>query len=127
MREMTEGHVDDETKLVIEWAPFRLASGATEASLLEASESLQREFLDRCAGFLRRELLCGTDGQWADLVYWSDEASAQAAARVVGDSPVCLRYFNLMVPHDAEHPEGGMLHLHRVRSYALAQHEPAGQ
>ena len=81
MREMTEGHVDDETKLVIEWAPFRLASGATEASLLEASESLQREFLDRCAGFLRRELLCGTDGQWADLVYWSDEASAQAAAR----------------------------------------------
>ena len=125
MQEMNDATAAANAPLVIEWAPFRLAPHAAESGLLEAAEALQRDFLDQCPGFVRRELLRGPDGQWADLVFWSDEESAQAATRVVGDSAVCLRYFSFMVPHDPEAPHGGMLHLHRVRSYAPAHREPS--
>ena len=127
MQEMNDAPVAGDMPMVIEWAPFHLARHATESELLEASEALQREFLDQCPGFLRRELLRGPGGQWADLVFWTDEESAQAATKLIGDSAVCLRYFSFMVPHDPDAPHGGMLHLHRVRSYASAQREPAAR
>lgn len=100
---------------LVEWAPFRLRPGVSEAALLDASEALQRDFLARQEGFIRRHLLRGTDGQWADLVYWRDEVAANAVMAAVADSPVCHAYFQLMEgPADPAH---GVLHLHRVRSY----------
>lgn len=104
-------------QLVIEWAPFRLAPGVDEQTLLEVSEALQREFLQRQQGFVRRELLRGRDGQWADLVYWTDEASANAVMPAVGTSPACQAYFSLMVGADTSDPGAGVLHLQRIRSY----------
>lgn len=41
----------------------------------------RRKFLDRQAGFLRRELLRGTQGQWFDLVYWASRSAAEEAIR----------------------------------------------
>jgi hypothetical protein len=102
---------------VIEWAPFRLAPGVSEATLLDASERLQREFLERRQGFVRRELLRGADGQWVDLLYWSDEDSANAVMADISTSPACQAYFSLMVGADVMDAGAGVLHLHRVRSY----------
>ncbi len=109
--------------VVVEWAPFRLASGIDEAALLEASEALQRDFLQRQPGFLRRELLRGADGQWVDLVHWRDEPSASAAMRAAGSSPVCHTYFHLMEGGDNMDAGTGVLHLHRARAY---EYEPIG-
>ena len=39
------------TDQVLEWAPFRLKPGVDEATLLESSERLQRDFLARQEGF----------------------------------------------------------------------------
>jgi hypothetical protein len=102
---------------VIEWAPFRLADGVTDAALLEASETLQRDFLQHQAGFVRRELLRGADGQWVDLVYWEDQTAADAVLDAVRSSPICHAYFHLMAGADAADPGAGVLHLHRVRAY----------
>ena len=102
---------------MIEWAHFRLADGAEESALLAASEALQRDFLQRQPGFVRRELLRGADGRWADFVVWRDEASAAAALRAVESSAACHAYFRLMqAPAD---PDGthGVVHLARVRVY----------
>jgi heme-degrading monooxygenase HmoA len=95
---------------VVEWAPFRLAPGVEESVLLEASEVLQREFLAHQPGFLRRELLRGDDGQWADLVYWEDEAAAGNAMREATASPACQSYFQRMTGAD-------VLLTHRIRVY----------
>lgn len=111
-------HLPGPDATVVEWAPFRLAPGAEEAALLEASEAVQREFLEKQRGYLRRELLRGAGGQWADLVFWADEDSVSAAMRGIEGSAECQRYFSLMVPHHPEDPMGGMLHLKRVRAYA---------
>ena len=102
---------------VVEWAPFRLKPGITDAELLAASEALQRDFLSRQDGFVGRELLRGANGQWADLVYWRDDESAHAIMQAVADSPACMAYFHLMEGANAADPGAGVLHLHRVRAY----------
>ena len=103
--------------VVIEWAPFRLAPGSDEAALLAASEVLQRDFLQQQPGFLRRELLRGTDGGWVDLLYWTDEASAAAVMHAIDGSPACRAYFQLMDGADTADPGAGVLHLRRVRAW----------
>ena len=102
---------------VIEWAPFRLRDGVTEHELLEASETLQREFLAHQCGFVRRELLRGADGQWVDLIHWETEAAADAVLTAAGQSTICQQYFKLMVMPGGADPAAGVLHLTRVRAY----------
>jgi hypothetical protein len=116
--DMTEMRTPEATGPVIEWAPFRLADGVTEHELLVASETLQRDFVERQPGFIRRELLRGPDGDWVDLVHWEDEAAAQAVFSAAMESPVCAEYFRLMVMPETGDPGAGVLHLHRVREYA---------
>ena len=117
---MTETRTPDSTGPVIEWAPFRLADGVTEQELLVASEMLQRDFVDRQRGFIRRELLRGPDGGWVDLVHWKDGAAAQAVFSAAMESPVCAEYFKLMVMPETGDPGAGVLHLHRIREYAAS-------
>ena len=108
---------EHDVNAVIEWAPFRLAEGVREDDLLAASEALQRDFLERQPGFVRRELLRGTDGQWVDLVVWRDEQSARAVLEAISSSQACQAYFHLMAGGDNMDPASGVLHLHRVRAY----------
>ncbi len=66
---------------------------------------------------MSRQLLRGEDGQWCDLVYWrSAEAAHQAMARAA-ESPVCHRYFQLMVGTGQDDPGAGVRHLVLRRSY----------
>ena len=106
-----------ENGVVVEWAPFRLAPGADEAALLEASDALQRDFLRQQPGFVRRDLLRAADGQWADLVVWKDEPSAMAAMSAAESSTVCSVYFRLIAGAEGHDVGAGVLHLHRVRAY----------
>ena len=108
-------------RLVIEWAPFRLRDGVTEAELLAASDAIQREFLNRQPGFVRRELTRGAGGLWADVVHWADGGAAEAAMAAAAGSPVCRTFFELMAgAHGGADPAEGLLHLERVRAYSRA-------
>ncbi|RIK40050.1 MAG: hypothetical protein DCC55_16255 [Chloroflexi bacterium] len=103
--------------VVIEWAPFELVAGTAEEVLMQASEVLQKEFLARQPGFIRRELLRGRDNQWVDLVYWESMEDAVQAAQNAANSPVCYAYFQLMVAADHDDPAAGVLHFDQMRSY----------
>ena len=103
---------------VIEWAPFRLRDGVSEAELLEASNAIQSGFLDGRPGFVRRELARSEDGLWTDVVHWSDHASAQAAMAAAAESPACSTYFHLMAgANDAADPGEGLVLMRLVRAY----------
>lgn len=104
-------------KVVVEWAPFELAEGVDEATLLAASEVLQSEFVSQQSGFIKRELVKANDKQWVDLVYWNSLEEAEQAAKNVANSPVCLKYFELMVGADPDDPSAGVLHLEVVKTY----------
>jgi hypothetical protein len=108
----------NENRLTVEWAAFTLAPGVKEDDLLNASARLQDEFLSHQKGFIRRELLRGTDGKWADLVYWESAEDANAIVEAAFKSPVCLNYFKLMVAPEPDKPDGGVLHFERIHLYS---------
>lgn len=90
----------------IEWAPFTLAAGATEADLLQAAERLQTEFLSRQPGFLRRELLRDERGEWVDLLLWRDAAAHATAMEAAGEHPAARAFFAVLVLAEAPAPGG---------------------
>lgn len=102
---------------VIEWAPFRLKDGVTDAELLAASDAMQAAFLQGQKGFIKRNLVRGADGQWADVVYWESLADASAAMPNAMENPACLKYFELLQGVDHDHPEVGVLHLDVMKIY----------
>jgi hypothetical protein len=104
-------------KITVEWAPFTLAEGVDEATLLAASEALQSEFISKQSGFISRELLKGEGNQWVDIIHWNSLAEAEQAARQAADSPICFKYFALMQNVDHDDPGAGVFHFERVRSY----------
>lgn len=103
---------------VIELASFRLAEGANEVALIAASDAMQEGFLKLQKGFIKRDLVKTADGQWADVVYWENQESADAILQEAMNNPICLKYFELMTGADHEHPEAGVLHLQVMKSYS---------
>lgn len=106
-----------QTSYTIEWAPFTLAEGIDEATLLSASEVLQRDFLSKQPGFLHRELLKGSANQWVDIIHWVSREAVEQAMRKAQESPTCHRYFTLMVPPAEDDPTGGISFFKQVRYY----------
>jgi len=104
-------------KVTVEWAPFRLAEGVDEAALLAASAALQSEFVSKQNGFIKRELVKANDNQWVDIVYWNSLEDAEQAAKNAMNSPVCFKYFELMVGADPDDPSAGVLHFEVVETY----------
>lgn len=80
----------------IEFAPFTLAEGVDEAALFAAADDLQKEFLSRQKGFLKRDLARLADGRWADIIYWDSRESVEQAMQTAPENPAALRYFQLM-------------------------------
>jgi hypothetical protein len=102
---------------VIEFAPFRLTPAASEQALLEASDRFQREFLVNQPGFLRRELLRGSSGEFVDLVLWKDQASADAIMAAAATDPHCGAYFQVMEFDPNVDPAANVRHFVRMRQY----------
>jgi hypothetical protein len=102
---------------IVEWAPFQLRGGASEAELFEASGQIQEQFLSRQHGFVRRDLLRWKNDCWVDIVYWIDRESADAAMKAAAESTVCQRYFQLMANGDQTSLDPGVLLFERMASY----------
>ena len=102
---------------VLELAPITLRAGVDEATLLAASERLERDFLQVSPGYLGRALTRDASGNWMDVVLWADEASAQAILPRIPDSAACAAYFACMQGADTAAPEAGVTHLRAVRAF----------
>ncbi|WP_374310436.1 antibiotic biosynthesis monooxygenase [Dongia sp.] len=104
----------------IEWAPFKLKPGVAEGSVMQASAEMQKHFLDRQPGFMRRELLKRGPGEFVDLVWWESREAAEAAMQVAGTSQACAGYFALMqfdTPPEGAVSDSGILHLAQLATY----------
>lgn len=105
------------TAQVVEFAAIQLKDSVTEEMLLKTSSRLQKEFLDKQDGFLKRELLKKSDREYVDLVYWSSQAHADKVVQNAMSSPVCFAFFQLMKEADPNHPEGGLSYYQIVGEY----------
>jgi len=104
-------------RVVIEWAPFKVAPGVTEEQLLAAAKEIQDGFLKHQKGFLRRELLRDRDGGYVDVLHWTDQASVDAAMKEAMASPACAAYFQCMAVTDHASAEASVSFFDRVASY----------
>ena len=101
---------------IVETARIRLRTGASESDLIAASGRFQTAFLDAQPGFLRRELLKLGEGDYLDLVHWSDRQAADAVMEVAMNSDDCRAYFALM-DMDANEVGTGVQHYTSLASY----------
>jgi hypothetical protein len=100
----------------IELARIRLAPGVSEAELIAASDAFQADFLARQPGFVRRELLRASAGEYADLVHWRSAADASAVMALAASSPACAAYFGVMAM-DSGDPSAGVSHFLSLARY----------
>lgn len=110
-------HNQSEASFVIEIAPFTLKPDVDEATLIAASDELEAGFLSQQAGYISRDLVKGENGEWMDIVYWRSLAEAQAVMEDAMNSPICLKYFELMVMADPDDPSNGVKHFLGVKRY----------
>jgi hypothetical protein len=104
------------TKTTMEWAPFRVRPGVTEAQLLAASAHLQSAFVARQEGFINRRLVRTSDGGYVDIIVWASAEAADRAMQNAAKSDTCSSFFALMEA-DSAAPGAGVSHLDVIAEY----------
>ena len=100
---------------IIEIATISLATGKTEADLIEASDRFQT-FLSTQPGFISRALVHKSDGNFADVIEWKDKISAEAIMQIAVNSPECGAYFSVMNMEGMD-PSEGVAHYSVLAEY----------
>jgi hypothetical protein len=113
-----EVKVNNKRNHIIEFAPFTLAEGVDESTLMAASDALQTEFLNQQKGFIKRDLVRIADSKWADVLYWETRESVEKALQEAPNNQAALNYFQLMANVDQEDPNTVMMLLSIVKSYS---------
>lgn len=70
--------------MVIETVVFSLVDGADEEGFLAGNARYQEAVAYRSAGMLRRTVARGDDGEWIEIILWSDDSPR----RMEGDAAV---------------------------------------
>lgn len=101
----------------VQLAPIRLNPGVDEQTLLDASDAFQRNFVNKQWGILKRSLLKGKDGNFADLVFFESKDDADRVAQLEATSQECVEFFKIMQPPDESLPDMGVLSFEHVKTY----------
>jgi hypothetical protein len=81
---------------VVEVTAFTLSGDEQAFRVVDAR--MQTDFAYQQAGLLRRTTARGDDGQWLVLTMWSDDASADVAARNALDDDVAREFASYAKP-----------------------------
>lgn len=103
--------------MYVQLAPIRLNPGVDEQTLLRESDAFQLNFVSKQRGILKRLLLKGKDGNYADLVFFESKDDADRVAQVETTSQECLEFFKIMQPPDESLPDMGVLSFAHVKTY----------
>ena len=71
---------------ILEITTFKLKEGVAEATLLEAADKMQKEFLTEADGFISRTLTKEDDGTWRDVIFWKDQHGLEDTAKQAMES-----------------------------------------
>jgi hypothetical protein len=82
---------------VIEFWQYKLKEGPDVKGFLEASESVQNDFLVNQRGFLPgREIFRGEDGLWTEVVRWETMDNAKNAINESKTCQYCHKLFSFI-------------------------------
>lgn len=103
--------------MYIQLAPIELKEGVDENTPLEASDAFQINFVNMQKGIIKRELLKGKTGNYADLVFFESKEDADRVAKIEETSEECLEFFKIMKAQDESRPDGGILSFEHIKTY----------
>lgn len=86
---------------IVEMAKFKLKSDVKDEDFLQAAENVQRDFLVQFKGLVSRELLKDENGEWTDLLHWTNAEDAKRAAEQFMSSPATKRFEGMIDPSTA--------------------------
>lgn len=89
---------------IVELAVFKLSAGVEESTFSTAAAAIN-PLVSKYPGYLRRTLMKGDNGYWADTVYWKDLESAQRAAEQVMQDAEFAKFVSMI-------DQSSMLFLH---------------
>ena len=107
---------------IIELATINLADGKTEADLIDASKVFQSEFLDHQPGFIRRELVRSSEGQYIDIIHWRSQEDINEVMKIIESSPAVQAYFSIM-RFDPKSPNEGVEYYSSIAIYKSLNEE----
>lgn len=84
------------TMAVVEVTAFTLSGD--EQAFRAVDARMQTDFAYQQPGLLRRTTARGDDGQWLVLTLWSDDASADVAARNAVDNTIAREFASYAAP-----------------------------
>ena len=103
--------------MYIQLAPGKLKAGVSEEAALRASDEFDENFVKKQRGIIRRLLLKGKDGVFADLVFFeSKEAADRVAEAEQQGHPACMAFFQLW-EMDGSKPDMGILSFEHLKTY----------
>ncbi len=79
----------------IEVVFFATKDGLLESEVIKALTSLNH-CVEGFEGFIGRKLSKNDDGQWMDMVYWTNKESAITAAEKIMQNPEALKAFEVI-------------------------------
>ncbi len=103
--------------MYIQLAPGKVKAGVDETKILKASDEFDSQFVARQPGIVKRILLKGKDGTYADLVFFeSKEAADRVAQAEQAGHPACANFFQLF-EMDETKPDMGVLSFQEIKAY----------
>jgi hypothetical protein len=77
---------------VVEITTFKLNQGVAVKDFEQSALSMQKDFLEKQSGFVKRTLTVSQDSVWTDIVYWQDQQSAEKTMQLAEKSELVLPF-----------------------------------
>ena len=77
---------------VVEITTFKLNQGVTEKDFEQSALAMQKDFLEKQSGFIKRTLTVSQDSVWTDVVFWQDKKSAEETMKLAETSALVLPF-----------------------------------
>ena len=84
--------MEQQTIGMLEITTFKLKLGVTEKDFEQSARSMQKDFLEKQNGFIKRTLTVSEDSTWTDVVFWKDQESAEKTMKLSETSELVLPF-----------------------------------
>ena len=77
---------------MVEISTFKLNQGVTISDFEQVARTMQKDFLEKQNGFVKRTLTVSEDSIWTDIVFWQDKHNVEEAMKVAETSEYVLPF-----------------------------------
>ena len=88
-KEMT---MEQQTVGMVEITTFKLNQGVTAKDFEQSARAMQKDFLEKQGGFIKRALTVSEDSTWTDVVFWKDYQCAENTMKLSETSKLVLPF-----------------------------------